>query len=376
MWTFTQPLGPSESNVRTSPGQLDWFRRGLTDIFPGTDSSHPKFFTTFNNAVYFQATDGQHGRELWRQTDGLQSELFADLLPGPSSASPSFLTVWNNHLYFGADGTDTSWMVPPSHRDLCDSFRMSGFDRNVRFAVSDNTVWQPDRRYDCPHGWHWASTEEGRQVFTSDWTDGLVTGSRLWHAESGAEYGQPHGSELYTKVFQWEQSTSLQLTHESTVYEQQCGWDNLVWGSKKRVFFRFSDSAVTGAYKHAGKPDSFRPDIEPQVLSGGSPTLSDFAGIVCISDDVGGHADESTSTVGNELWRTDGTIEGTVRVADVYAGPQGSNPTYLTGFGAYLYFAATTSTDGRELWRTDGTISNADIVPFEVHFIVYYLRMH
>jgi ELWxxDGT repeat protein len=35
-------------------------------------------------------------------------------------------------------------------------------------------------------------------------------------------------------------------------------------------------------------------------------------------------ADDGVS--GRELWRTDGTVAGTVPVADIWAGPQGSTP--------------------------------------------------
>ena len=32
------------------------------------------------------------------------------------------------------------------------------------------------------------------------------------------------------------------------VYFDQCGWDGFLWGGKKRVHFRFSDSDITGIY--------------------------------------------------------------------------------------------------------------------------------
>lgn len=68
---------------------------------------------------------------------------------------------------------------------------------------------------------------------------------------------------------------------------------------------------------------------------------------------------------GQELWKSDGTSEGTVRVKDIFPGDKGSNPRYLTEFQGVLYFAAsdrynsTTFYDNEdvdvELWRSDGT---------------------
>ncbi|KAJ1405678.1 hypothetical protein B484DRAFT_214121 [Ochromonadaceae sp. CCMP2298] len=66
---------------------------------------------------------------------------------------------------------------------------------------------------------------------------------------------------------------------------------------------------------------------------------------------------------GRELWRTDGTVEGTLRVDDIFSGGTGSNPTYLASFGDYLYFAATSASEGRELWRTRGEQGGAEMIP-------------
>jgi len=62
-----------------------------------------------------------------------------------------------------------------------------------------------------------------------------------------------------------------------------------------------------------------------------------------------------TSDRGGELWKTDGTEAGTQIVADMNAGPPSSFPTNLTRAGREIYFAANDGATGRELWRTDGT---------------------
>ena len=58
---------------------------------------------------------------------------------------------------------------------------------------------------------------------------------------------------------------------------------------------------------------------------------------------------------GQELWKTNGTANGTVIVKDIYKGKESSNPEYLTVYNGSLYFAASTYNDGRELWVSDGT---------------------
>lgn len=69
---------------------------------------------------------------------------------------------------------------------------------------------------------------------------------------------------------------------------------------------------------------------------------------------------------GKELWKSDGTTAGTVMVKDVgmgsdYGGPRPSNPTELTAVGDTLYFVASDST-GKELWRSDGTAEGTQLI--------------
>ncbi len=65
-------------------------------------------------------------------------------------------------------------------------------------------------------------------------------------------------------------------------------------------------------------------------------------------------ADDGVS--GPELWKTDGTVGGTVQVKDINTAPgAGSAPNALTVFNNALYFSADDGVTGRELWKTDGT---------------------
>lgn len=58
---------------------------------------------------------------------------------------------------------------------------------------------------------------------------------------------------------------------------------------------------------------------------------------------------------GSELWKSDGTTEGTVRVADINPGPGGSLPEDLTVVGNELFFTAIDGDDEIDLWKSDGT---------------------
>ena len=55
-----------------------------------------------------------------------------------------------------------------------------------------------------------------------------------------------------------------------------------------------------------------------------------------------------------ELWKTDGSMAGTSRVADIWPGSVGSEPRAFTVMGSTLFFVATTGLEGTELWKSDG----------------------
>jgi ELWxxDGT repeat protein len=91
-------------------------------------------------------------------------------------------------------------------------------------------------------------------------------------------------------------------------------------------------------------------DINPDwggVGGSSTATLAAFGGKVYFQADDRIH--------GLELWRSDGTADGTVLLKDIGLGPYSSYPADLTVLGGVLYFTATVDGSLRELWKTDGT---------------------
>ncbi|XP_062504646.1 roundabout homolog 1-like [Corticium candelabrum] len=127
---------------------------------------------------------------------------------------------------------NTSWMLKS---DNCNGFRRSTHDNSVYYAVSMSNKWNTSKEYDCPNGYHWACTEEGKRIFT--------------------------GSRRYSYTY---------------TYHSQCGWNSYAFQGVERYYFRFRDSLSTNAYKHAGEYDYYN-------LQYSSDTNS-FAGIVCIEN--------------------------------------------------------------------------------------------
>ena len=87
--------------------------------------------------------------------------------------------------------------------------------------------------------------------------------------------------------------------------------------------------------------------------------LAEVDGALLMTADDGIH--------GIELWRTDGTAEGTWMVRDICPGSCSSRPLYTapenrTGDGALLFFSASDGVHGEEPWVSDGTFDGTRLV--------------
>ncbi len=95
-------------------------------------------------------------------------------------------------------------------------------------------------------------------------------------------------------------------------------------------------------------------------LPAGVPENLTATQIACVGTTVffaGGTATD------RELWKADGTVQGTALVKDIYPGSSGSNPQQMTPFGGKLYFVANSgSSAGAELWVSDGTAAGTSQV--------------
>ena len=117
-----------------------------------------------------------------------------------------------------------------------------------------------------------------------------------------------------------------------------------------------SDGTTDGTVLLADLPDS------SSAPAASDPTVA--GGLLFFLADDGVH--------GRELWKSDGTAQGTAMVRDIFPGAPGAfpDPPSLAVAGGRLYFAADDGVHGRELWQSDGTAAGTrlaqDIAPGSV----------
>ncbi len=114
----------------------------------------------------------------------------------------------------------------------------------------------------------------------------------------------------------------------------------------------FTVAGTTGVELFRFEPSDagFSPVVD---LTPGSGSTA-FGEIVAAGDLVF-FAAETNQGGGMELYRTDGTVNGTLLLKDINPGDAGSFPTNLRAVAGRVYFSATTPATGEELWVSDGT---------------------
>jgi len=333
----------------------------LTSCVPGDedDDSHEETGSKLILSLKGSAT----GWEPW-VTDGTTSNthLLKDIVPGQDGSLPSrsdarFLRMGSYHYFAANDGIhgDGLWKSDGTR---------SGTTRitDLRLGPTELT----DVNGTLFFRGYVTNDEEGSELWKSDGTaDGTVM---LKFFEYGPDQCFPRnltavgdtlfftGSDNTHKIELWKSDG----TPEGTVMVKNIypGDDNGEDGSvpanltnvNGTLFFTAYDRNGTELWKSDGTAEGTVrvKDIYPGSR-GSTATELVKAGNKLFFRALGDF------TYGKELWMSDGTAEGTIMVKDIYAGPGNSSPSGLTDVNGTLYFNAYTEFNGTELWKSDGT---------------------
>ncbi len=273
------------------------------------NNSFPSWMTNVNGTLYFAATDGKNGRELWK-SDGTAkgTQLVADINPGSGGSNPTQLTAVNGALYFFADDGAHGTELWKSDGTAAGTVLVKDINPGVGSSFSNF--------YTVP------TAVNGTLYFTA--IDG-AHGPELWKTD-GTAAGTALVKDINPGTDPFGPAPYSLTNVNGTLYFSD---DD---GTHGPALWK-TDGTAAGTV---------------QVKAIGASDLTNVNGLLYFAgyDDVHG----------SELWQSDGTPAGTVMVQDIYPGsdhygnPNSSSPFWLVALNNKLYFAATDPTHGRELW--------------------------
>jgi len=377
----------------------------LADINPLGLDSNPKNLTVVGSTLFFTATDGIHGIELWK-SDGTTNGtiLVKDIQTGYRSSYPSELTNVNGILYFAANDGGTAHELWKSDgtaagtvlvKDIKSSGNGDSFPHyfiNVNgtlfFTANDGTtgneLWKSDGTTagtilvkDINPGSYYSGIRSfanvnGTLLFTAN--DG-THGKELWKSDGTSagtvlvkdiNPGPANSCHIITNVNDTlyfranDGNTGQELwksngTTAGTVLVKDIQTSG--YGSSYPCYFTNVNGivyfqAIGNLWKSDGTSDGtvLVKDINDKIMSVGSSSFANVNGTLYFSTVDG--------TNGDGLAKSDGTVANTVFLKDINTGLRASNLIYLTNVNGSLYFSANDGTTGQELWKSDSTTTN------------------
>lgn len=303
-----------------------------------------------NGLLYFLANDGTSGYELWR-SDGTSSGTFqvVDLRPGSSSPNISQMVNVDGMLYFMGD-IGTGPEIWKSNGTASGSIQVTD-DTQGFFGISGLTNFAGELYFTASNGlaggelWKTNGTETGT-VMVRD----IATGP----SGSYPLFLTPLGNLLYfqaTDGVNGREIWKTNGTHAGTAmvsdFQPPAGIAiSFITAGETKLFLRTSGLFSVSDGTLAGSVN-----LKSFVSQGlNSPTP-----VTVIGDIAYFMADDGVS--GNELWKSDGTVAGTVLVKDINPGKASSNPVNLKNINGVLYFSANNGVEGEEIWTSDGTLA-------------------
>ncbi|PZR40528.1 MAG: hypothetical protein DI538_03990 [Azospira oryzae] len=387
----------------------DGTEAGTVEVLPGAGGPVSSL-TTFRDELYFNMYTTAIGSELWK-SDGTQSGtvLVKDINPGAGSSTSggadNKLILFKDNLYFGAndgahdyqlwktDGTENGTMMVKQINPTGSAFIQG-------FCVANNILFFSAVRNQDQELWKTDGTESGTlevkniSAYKSSSPFNLINlNNQLFFTANDGRYGnelwKTDGTEQYTVLIKDINTNSMfypqsLATAGNNLYFQNNGSNhNLqIWksdgttagtsqikefdtdkieiynslGLGSNYLFNFDDG-VHGLelWKSDGTENGtvMIKDINP---TGGSDPGVVSTSLITLGTNTFFSANDGTH--GSELWRTDGTSEGTNMVKDLNSGIAGSNPFQFINLNGTIYFLA----NSFELWKTDGTEAGTSLV--------------
>ena len=319
--------------------------------------------TAFGSTLFFTGDDGVNGTELWK-SDGTTAGtvMVRNIEPTVLSSVPESLTLLGSTLYFSAIN------VGFGHRGLWKSDGTAigtvqvkdiypGNSSNpINLTVAGSTVF-----FTATNG------ISGAELWKSDGTAGGTV--QVQDINGGTVSSVPlsftsMGSALYfTAINQNGNGAALWKSDGTTVgtvlvkdIHANTGPSSTPMSALGGMLYFSSDDFVHGAELWKSDGTEAGTVLVRDIYPGsrfGLGNSSSPSGFIAVGGTL--YFTANDGTLGIELWKTDGTVVGTVLVKDIRPGSASGNPVFLTAVGSSLYFLIHDGASPPEIWKSDGT---------------------
>jgi ELWxxDGT repeat protein len=413
-----------DGNAATNTGRELWISDGtnagtvlLKDILPGTVpnglpmSSNPKSLTTVGSNVFFQASDANNigdigggnnasGLDLWKTDGTLAGTVLVKHIVdarvqanGQLTLPPDFINMRavDGILYFGAD-TGNGYELWRSDGTAAGTFKVKEINTtsDPQQGVYDNSAQFNSANIGATAIFTGANDAGGYELWATGGT--AATTGVILDINPGPESSSPNafvalGSNVIFAATDDTHGRELWITNGTAVGTTRLTDINATpFRDGLPSFFTAAFSTGVVNNKLVFQGDDGVNGIELWATDGtpgGTSMLLDlFPGSTSGTPNSGGPGQFVTvgtnafflgnSSLGNELYVTDGTPGGTQFVKDIAPGTTGGMPNnpqiqFMTSYAGKLFFAASDLADtstafNTELWMSDGTPGGTQVV--------------
>ncbi|MCC6321334.1 MAG: hypothetical protein IT438_07860 [Phycisphaerales bacterium] len=338
--------------------------RLVVDAVPGSSSLNPLEIVPLGEGVAFSGSDPATGQELW-VSDGTAAgtRVVSDLVAGTGGAFPRGLASIGDKVVFTVYLNSTGEEPWVSDGTAAGTFMLGDLTPGSSSSSIQTIVGLPGRAF-------FAAYDQNASMYKLWTTDGTIAGTRVVLQSNGQPVPNVlrlYGGAGFVVCESYEQDSGIYRVVRSDGTPEgtstvAVGTITFIFGGEEPCVW--GDSVFLPIDQESYGYEPWRISRTP----GTTMRLGDLA-----SGSSGSYPGSFTATTsavyfltGNgparTLYRSNGTAAGTAPVQPLPAAPFTGGAGYMLGVGETLYFAADDGVHGTELWKTDGTAQGTSLV--------------